>query len=523
MKVLLVNPGDTAATAATAVAFYGTTDASRSLMPNLALPTLAAMVPPGVEVATRDEQLGPLDFDEPCDAVCITGYANHRFRMPEVAAEFRRRGRLVVMGGPLVSLDPDWFRPHADVLVVGEAERTWPAFLADLAAGAWRAEYRETGPVDLMASPVPDYGVLRNDAYLVGVVQTSRGCPFQCEFCDVIVYLGRKQRHKTPARVVEELEEVYRHGYRMVFLADDNFTAYRRKAEAIVRAIAAWNATKRDRVSLLTQVSIDVARDPDLLALAADAGLALAFIGIETPNPAALREARKNQNLQRDLVDDVYAFYRAGVAVQAGMIVGFDSDTRDIFRTQYEFLQRAGIATVGLAILNAPEGTPLRARMARAGRLIDPRLVPDFATNLRPVCMSLEELVEGARWLVNKLYAPSAFLARLERMASLLPDRAPRRDAVVDAQAAGRGIAVIEALMRDFAALGAEYRGIVPRAVRLLRTKPVGILPLVLTQYRQVVASGRRRGVLDPALAALDAPDFARARRGVPVRAVASG
>src|SRR4051794_2653967 len=185
---------------------------------NIALPTLAALAPPEVEVTIVDEAVEAVDFNAEWDLVGITGYLTQMRRMCEIADEFRRRGRLVAIGGPYASLSPHVVRPHADILFRGEAEQTWPEVLSDFLGGHWQAEDVSHDMIDLQTSPVPAIGVLRPGAYELGVVQTSRGCPFECEFCDVIVYLGRRQRHKTPGRVVEELEQLYASGYRSVFL-----------------------------------------------------------------------------------------------------------------------------------------------------------------------------------------------------------------------------------------------------------------------------------------------------------------
>ena len=263
---------------------------------NIAPPTLAAMTPPEVEVTIVDEAVEPVSFDGDWDLVGITGYLTQMRRMCEIADEFRRRGRLVAIGGPYASLSPHVVRPHADILFIGEAEATWPAFLEDFLSGHWQAEYRSTELVDVQTSPVPALSTLRPGAYELGVVQTSRGCPFECEFCDVIIYLGRKQRHKTPSRVVDELEQMYAAGYRSIFLSDDNFTANRQRAAETMRAVRDWNRSQPEPVALYTQLSIDVTRDADLplLDLCAEAGLKQAFVGIETPEcgrPARSQEA----------------------------------------------------------------------------------------------------------------------------------------------------------------------------------------------------------------------------------------
>ena len=438
---------------------------------------------------------------------------NHRDRMREIADEFRRRGRPVAIGGPFASMAPEQLRAHADVLFLGEAERTWPQFLSDLRDGAWQSEYREVGTVDMATSPMPAFELAPREAYLVGVLQASRGCPFSCDFCDVIIYLGRKQRHKPPERIVRELDRLYELGYHEVFVADDNFTASRKRAHAIATAIAAWNETKPSKVTWLTQLSIDVARDSELLELCFRAGLRQAFVGVETPNKDALREVGKRQNLKRDLVTDLQTFFRQGIAVQAGMIVGFDADTLEVFRHQYEFLQAAGVPTITLNLLNAPYGTPLYARMEREGRLITPgkQQFRDFHTAIEPKNMSVDQLAHGARWLLNKLYAPDAFLERLRTFAALLPDVPRGASAGLDEAEAKRGLALWHGIMRAHRRLGPEHHKVALRAMQLFRRKDKALLPTILLQYKHVVSTLMRRGAWDPGLSRLDEPDFAQA------------
>jgi radical SAM superfamily enzyme YgiQ (UPF0313 family) len=471
---------------------------------NIALPTLAALSPPEVEVTILDEAVEPVDFNTgPWDLVGITGYLTQMRRMREIADEFRSRGQLVAIGGPYASLSPHVVRPHADILFRGEAEHTWPAFLEDFLKGHWQTEYVSHEMVDLQSSPVPAIGKLRPGAYELGVVQTSRGCPFECEFCDVIVYLGRRQRHKTPARVVEELEQLYRAGYRSVFLSDDNFTANRARAAEIMETVADWGRSKPRPVALYTQLSIDVTRDRDLplLDLCAEAGLKQAFVGIETPNAEALLEAHKRQNLRSDLIEDVHRIQRRGIMVQAGMITGFDSDTLDSFAIMYEFLQAAGIPMVLLAMLNALDGTPLQRRLADEGRL-KRLLLSDAAldTNIIPRQMTSQQLLKGTVWLLNRLYQPRAFLERLSVFAGQLP-RSSSAPSDID-QAFWQRVA------RSYAGLGAELRDVPLEGARLFRGRDTHGLRTALVFYRSAVGVLRRWGVWDPRLGSLPAPDF---------------
>jgi len=505
MRILLVNP-------AMRASFWTYSEVQDitgcpGYMPNIALPTLAALTPNDVEITIVDETVQPIDYDQPWDLVGITGYITQKRRMFNIADEFRRRGQLVAIGGPYASLSPATVRPHADILFIGEAEKTWPEFLADFRTGNWKNEYRTSEPVDIQSSPLPDVSKLKPGTYAMGVIQTSRGCPFECEFCDVIVYLGRKQRHKTPEQVVQELEQLHQAGYRHVFLADDNFTVNRRKAADLMTAVAAWNRRQAEPISFSTQLSIDVARDQDnaLLDLCAEAGLQQAFIGIETPNQDALREVKKRQNLRSNLVADVHKVQSRGIMVAAGMVCGFDADTTDSFRAQYEFAQQAGVPIVAVSLLNAPEGTPLEKRLFSEHRLKPILTVDDgfFDTNIIPKRMTNQQLLDGTHWLVNKLYAPEAFLERIRVLAGNLPSSTPRRHAPRQA------VLRVEGILKSYERMGPAFQNLPREAVKFFRKKDSSGLGGALMFYKNIMCVLQKWGVWNPALAQREEPDFA--------------
>src|SRR5213076_1314976 len=288
---------------------------------------------------------------------------------------------------------PEALRAECDVLVRGEIEAISDRLFADLAAGRWSEEYAG-GSVDLASCPVPAWDAYRNERALMGTVQTSRGCPFECEFCDVIEYLGRKQRHKPVDQVIAELDQLYRLGYRTAFLA----------------AIRDWNARQTaGRFRFTTQVSIDAAGDEQLLRACADAGLTHVFIGIETPNEASLREAKKRQNLKKNMLDEIQRFVDFGISVDCGMIVGFDGDDMGIFSRQYEFAMATAVPIFSLGTLVAPAATPLHARLSKEGRLDETGseiAAGPWNTNIIPKLMTREQLFEGVKWLCNSLYRP---------------------------------------------------------------------------------------------------------------------
>lgn len=385
-------------------------------LPNLALPTLAALTPAPHEVVCCDENVTPIDFDTDADVVGITGYTLQADRMFALAAAFRERGKLVVLGGPFASLVPEACREHADVLFVGEAERTWPAFIDDLSRGKFADTYEEKEKVSLAESPVPRWDTMPVGRYGSLAIQTTRGCPFDCEFCDIIVLFGRKVRPKPIDRVIDEIRLlVVEHGADSIFFTDDNFIGNRRYAKDLLRAIVSFRKGLKSQLNFYTQVSLNLALDQELLELMVEAGFNRVFVGIESPRKDSLLEANKRHNVARDIIESIRTIQRSGLVVWAGMIVGFDSDDTDIFREQYEFLQAAGIPLVMSGMLVAPHKTPLWKRLEQDGRLwSEEGFANNFAsTNVIPKQMSRKQLFEGYRWLIQELYTPRAYEERL--------------------------------------------------------------------------------------------------------------
>lgn len=385
------------------------------MMADLTTTTVAAFAPADFTVEICDESVAPVDYDHPADWIAVTGKVSQRRRMAAIADEFRRRGKRVIIGGPYASLSPARAREHCDILVCGEAEEIAAELFADLRGGNPRDCYTGEKP-DLSLSPTPRFDLYPNERALVGALQTSRGCPFECEFCDVIQYLGRKQRHKPVARVLEELDNLWAQGYRATFLADDNFTAYRSRCKELLEAMAWWR--KDHPMDFVTQISIDAARDDELLELCVKAGLTQVFVGVETPNVESLRETGKRQNLRVDLASELRKIVEHGMSVMGGMIVGFDADGPSVFSLQYNFAMSTAIPIFSLGSLMASEGTPLHERIAREGRLIQSGLgaqaVP-WTSNIEPVAMNMDELQDGLKRLCHALFAPAAFGERMLR------------------------------------------------------------------------------------------------------------
>lgn len=428
-RLLLVNP-------AHSVSYWGFEYSVRLLGKRysnapLSLITIAAMCPDDWDVTVADENVEPIDLDTPCDLVGITAMNVQAARAFELAAAFRRRGRKVVIGGPFATIQPERCQPHFDVVFVGEAERTWPAFCSQLARGSHLRRYDQAANVDLAESPVPRYDLLRPGAYASIPIQATRGCPFACEFCDIIVMQGRKVRKKPVENVLRELDAAESPGQGSIFFVDDNFIGDPSYAGALLGAIAARNRRVGRSPVLFTQASVNLADKPDLLRRMVAAGFTRVFLGVESPRQASLREAHKGQNLRGDLVQRIHTIQRAGLITWAGMVVGFDHDDPAIFDEQAAFLERAGVAVAMVSMLNAPPKTPLFDRLAREGR-IHPEA--DWAdncawTNIVPRGMTRADLFRGYSRLVERLYRQESYAKRLldnvERMDDPVPDLPP--------------------------------------------------------------------------------------------------
>jgi radical SAM superfamily enzyme YgiQ (UPF0313 family) len=395
----------------------------KAVFPPLGLLTLAALTPREFRVELCDENAGEeVDYDTDAEIICITGYIMQMKHVFAIADRFRALGKVVVLGGPMANLLPDVCRPHCDVLFEGEAEYTWPRFLREYSEGRHADHYVETDKIHLPDSPPPRLDVLRQD-YAHGIVQCTRGCPFTCEFCDIIIMYGRKMRFKPVEQVLAEVQAWHAKGVMQVFFADDNFVGHRAYAKDLLRALAAWNAQQRRPLAFYTQCSIDMARDEELLGLLRDANFISVFIGIESPRKESLHETKKTQNERLDLVESVHKIQSHNLFISAGMIVGFDNDDASIFEEQYQFLQKAQIPFVMLSVLLAVPKTPLYQRLEAAGRLVAIDAAGDDraryvgtagGTNFHPLHMTREELKQGQMALYQRLYEPEAFAARLQ-------------------------------------------------------------------------------------------------------------
>ena len=402
----------------------------RAASPPLGLITVAAMLPPQLNLRLVDMNVEPLRDEQIrwADLVMLSAMLIQRPGLVEVAARCRRLGRRTVAGGPYPSSCPDQLA-HIDHLVLGEAESSLPPFLADLSRGWSHCQrvYVAAQRPDVTLSPVPRYDLLRSDAYASMAMQFSRGCPFNCEFCDIIELYGRRPRTKTPAQMVDELDALHATGFRgLLFLVDDNFVGNRKKARDLLPGIAAWQREHGTPFDLYTEASVDLAREARLMELMVAAGFSMVFVGIETPSRESLEEAQKYQNLRMDLIEAVKRIIASGLEVAGGFIVGFDRDDETIFDQQIAFVEAALIRAAMVGILNVPPNTQLERRLRREGRMLglsDGDAVGIELTNFRTK-MDPELLRRGYARILSSLYQPGRYF---ERCLQLLDALGPRR------------------------------------------------------------------------------------------------
>ncbi len=456
----------------------------RAAVPPACLPLLAALTPESHRVTLLDENVEPIDYDHvaQADIVGLTGMNVQRAQMRRILAELKRRGVFTVVGGPWVSVNEEYFGGLTDVIFVGEAETTWPKFLEEWCAGRYQPRYEQAEHSDMTRVPVSRYDLLAMRHYLFGSIQFSRGCPFQCEFCDIIVTFGRRPRLKTAGQVLAELEALRAGKMSIVFIADDNLIGNKKAIKGLLQEVAAWQRAHGYPLTFFTEASIDLADDEELLECLVEANVQTVFVGIESTNEESLRETKKFQNVRpgRSLVERVHAIQRAGIEVWCGMIVGFDHDRPDIFAAHREFVGRSRVIHAMISMLAAIPKTPLYGRLADEGRL-DPS-ESEFGTNVIPLAMSRQQLRDGFVNLMQDLYRPDAYFQRFEDLYfsgdfhfGTAQTRWQRRHpwGWVKARAAelARSAILYRRLMRGTrqVALRREYRR---RLWRLLKTRP---------------------------------------------------
>ena len=384
--------------------------------PPLGLLTVAAMLPPEWEKRLVDLNVTHLKDEDLkwADYVFLSAMAVQRESVRTILKHCKAAGVKVVAGGPLFTMEFEKF-PEVDYFVLNEAEETLAPFLRDLEQGQVQRVYASEEFPDIHQTPVPLWKLANLKHYSTVSIQFSRGCPFNCDFCNVTSLLGHLPRTKTAVQIIAELDSIYALGWRnSIFFVDDNFIGNKKYIKTeVLPALIEWRKGKTG-MPFSTEASINLADDPELLRLMVQAGFDTVFVGIETPNEDSLTECSKNQNKGRDLVESVKILQRAGLQVQGGFIVGFDNDSPAIFQQQIDFIQQSGIVTAMVGLLQAPLGTRLYDRMQDEGRLVDDFSGDnvDGSTNIVPK-MGLKPLKEGYRKILSQIYAPRLYYARV--------------------------------------------------------------------------------------------------------------
>jgi radical SAM superfamily enzyme YgiQ (UPF0313 family) len=428
----------------------------KAAFPPLGLLTVAAMLPKKWEKKLVDLNVEVLKDEDilNADLVFLSAMIVQKDSAREVISRVKSLGKKVVAGGPLFTTGWEEFTKNVDHLVLGEAEDTLIRFLKDLKAGKAKRIYEVGEFPDVKKAVVPQWSLINKRYYTSMCLQVSRGCPFNCEFCDIVRLNGRVPRIKTQRQVINELDALRLWGWRGgLFFVDDNLIGNKAKLEKeILPTIIAWQKKYRQPFLFNTQVSINLADEPKLMELMAKAGFMTIFVGIESPNIKSLEECNKLQNKDRDLVAAVKRLQNAGFEVQGGFIVGFDSDTPAIFQRQIEFIQKSGIVTAMVGLLNALPKTRLYQRLKETGRLVNETSGSNTVSelNFKPK-MNKKVLLEGYQKIMKTIYSPKEYYQRVKNF--LREFRPPLR------KAPKFHFYYLKALVASFWLLGIKYKG----------------------------------------------------------------
>jgi len=391
----------------------------KATTPPLGLLTVAAMLPEGWEVKLIDTNVSPLKNSQLrwADYVFLSGMSVQKKSAKDIIRRCRQLATAVVAGGPLFTTGWEDF-PEVDHFVLHEAEITLPEFIRDIESGTARRVYTTDRKPDISSSPTPRLELLQMKRYASMVIQYSRGCPFDCDFCDITLLYGRQTRIKQSGQILAELEQIYRLGWREnVFFVDDNFIGNKMVLKRdLLPELIRWMKAHGYPFTFNTQTSINIADYDELLRLMAGAGFDNVFIGIETPSEEGLKECSKVQNERRDMIASVKKIHQSSISVQGGFIVGFDSDPKSIFEDQIRFIQESGIVTAMVGILTALKGTKLYRRLKKENRLLSDETGDntDCSINFQPA-MDRNTLLNGYKRLVSTIYSPKYYYSRVRK------------------------------------------------------------------------------------------------------------
>ena len=388
---------------------------AKTTMPSITFATLLGLVPEelNIECVYCDENISKIDWNITCDLVAITGYTIHWDRMKELSLLFKKRSVPVAIGGPFATLCPDQVKDYADHLFIGEAEYTWPRFLRGWMDDNTDLVYEQKTFVDIKDSKVTDWSFINGRDYLYFPVQTSRGCPNNCDFCDAIRLVGRRYRTKSIDQVMTEIKNAHAAGAGVVFFSEDNFFVNKPFTIMLLNEIIKWNTMQARPLSFSTQATIKIGDDEEVLKLLADAKFSVIFLGVESTRKACLEEVNKGHIFRHNPVKAVSRISSYGIIPFIGLIVGFDHDDESTFNELEQFLEDTGSPICSVSILNAPIGTTLYTRMKEQGRIKDDFEGEwHFSSNIIPLKTSAKELQTRHDKLVQKLYEPENFERR---------------------------------------------------------------------------------------------------------------
>jgi len=390
----------------------------KAVYPPLGLLTVAALLPSNWEKKLVDLNIKNLSDEELkwADYVFISAMDVQKASVKEVISRCKKTGIKIVAGGPLFTSNYDQF-PEVDYLVLNEAEITLAPFLEDLQNGSAKHLYSTDKWADIQTTPLPLWELVNSKNYSSMNIQYSRGCPFNCDFCDITLLYGHQIRTKGGAQIIAELEKLFSFGWRgQVFIVDDNFIGNKEKLKKeILPLIAQWRNEKNHSFSFHTEASINLADDKELMKLMVQAGFDTVFVGIETPHQKSLTECNKFQNKNRDLINSINAIQQSGLQVQGGFIIGFDNDPQSIFENQISFIQKSGIVTAMVGLLSAVRGTKLHQRLEKEKRILKhfSGNNTDFSLNFIPK-MDSETLINGYKKVLRTIYAPKYYYRRVK-------------------------------------------------------------------------------------------------------------
>lgn len=403
----------------------------KAAYPPLGLLTVAAMLPKSWDLRLVDLNIEKLRDKalKWADYVMISAMLIQKGSVLDILEKCRRLGTKVIGGGPLFNSTPEEYLHLVDHLILNEAELTLPPFLADLKKGNPQKMYRTDVFPDLSLTPTPRWDLIKAEKYASLMIQCSRGCPFNCEFCNINTLYGRIPRVKSADQLIAELTAIYELGWRgNVFIVDDNFIGHKQKIKKMLPHLIDWMQAHNHPFTFLTEASINLADDDELIELMAEAGFDTVFIGLETPNDKSLKECSKNQNCSRDLIAAIQKLQAAGFQVLGGYIVGFDNDDPGIFSRQIKFIQESGVVTAMVGLLNALPKTRLWQRLKAENRLqLDTTGDnTDGTINFIPK-MDKKKLIEGYHTILRTIYSPRHFYKRVCRFLEQYQPRRPKK------------------------------------------------------------------------------------------------